>query len=452
MKGTNMTQLIVLAQHTYAGHCATGNSNKIWAACLAVETDDLQPQPPRIDETTEVVYLSLHGSHGGNMVIDPPKKLAMQQARAHFRKKCREKEGKAYASIPFASYLPMFGRPFGLSLTSAAGEGQRDIGAAIDAPIPEDEVTPLLNYQPVIVKAISQEKLQQLLADESYGVSEKVNGERCLLVFDGERLAAYNRRGRRMSSPPTGAAHLCRLGCPFVIDGERLTGDLAGHFVAFDLLEWNGDAFISLPYQMRITTLEDAMLRAGLIASSYCTCTWVEASANSTVPQLSLLIGATDSKNTSHQVVEDVQASAGEGIVLRRLLANYSESPLKWKFVTDLDAFVLSVNEGLAEGSLKFGVRRLVDNAVIEVANVRSGFTDNDIRVVRSMLERGERPVFTITYLPIRTIGIQLVEPRSGLAFLRTDKDASECTTEQFGEEKALIIAQAKPVGAFPLL
>lgn len=446
-----MTQLMVLAQHTYAGHCATGGSNKIWAACLAIETDDLQPQPPRIDETTEVVYLSLHGSHGGNMVIDPPKKLAMQQARAHFQKKCREKEGKAYVSIPFASYLPMFGRPFGLSLISAAGEGQRDIGATIDAPIPEDEVTPLLNYQPVIVKAIPQEKLQQLLADESYGVSEKVNGERCLLVFDGERLAAYNRRGRRMSSPPTGAAHLRRLGCPFVIDGERLTRDLAGHFVAFDLLEWSGDAFISLPYQMRITTLEDAMLRAGLISSSCWTPTWEEASANSTVPQLSLLIGATGLNITS-QVVADVQASSGEGIVLRRLLANYSESPLKWKFVADLDAFVLSVNDGLAEGSLKFGLLRPLDGAIIEVANVRSGFSDLDVRTVRTMLERGERPVFTITYLPARTLGIQLVEPRSSMELLRTDKDAFQCTTEQFGAEKASVIAQAKPVGEIPLL
>jgi hypothetical protein len=439
-----MNQFVVLTEYTYAGYCSLG-SNKDWVACLAVEVNDQNSSPPPLHETTEVVYLSIHGPHGGNLVVDPPKKLTLKQAIRHFTKKCHEKNSKAYKPVPFAPYLPMFGRPFGLSLL-ASEEGERDHHvAAPSAHVQEDEVSSIFNYQPVIVRDAPLQKIQQLLGTDSYGLSEKVNGERCLLVFDGERLEAYNRRGKRMSAPPVGATHLCQLGCPFVIDGERLTGEMAGHFVAFDLLEWNREAYIGFSYVLRITTLEDAMLKAGLLASLDSTPTLALASANSRVGDLSLLVSIADSQ-IAPRVIADIQASAGEGIIVRRLDSDYAESPLKWKFVADLDAFAIGVNTGLAEGSLKFGVFRSTDGAVIEIANVRSGFNDNDIRTVRRMIEQGAHPVFRITYLPIRTVGIHLVEPRSGMAFLRTDKDAYQCTTEQFGEEKASDIMQAKPI------
>jgi hypothetical protein len=127
----------------------------------------------------------------------------------------------------------------------------------------------------------------------------------------------------------------------------------------------------------------------------------------------------------------------------------YDESPLKLKFVADIDAFVIAVSDGIAEGSLKLGVLRPTDQAIVEVANVRSGFTDADIRAIRKMLEQGMRPVFTVTYLPVLTIGIQLVEPRSGMAFLHTDKDTIEYTTDQFRPEKADSIAKARLVERF---
>ncbi len=441
-----MNHLVVLAKHTYAGYCSIGG-NKDWVACLAIETDDQHANPPMLDETTEVVYLSLHGPHGGNLVVDPPKMLAMKQAIAHFTKKCREKDGKAYKQVPFAPYLPAFGRPFGLALITEAGEGQTDGGETSSVNALEDETASNLGYQATVVKDAPLKKIQQLLTSNSYCLSEKVNGERCLLVFDGEKLTAYNRRGKRMSAPPVGATHLCQLGCPFVIDGERLTGDLAGHFVAFDLLEWNREAYIGFSYVLRITALEDAMLKAGLLVSVNSTPTLASARANSTADDLSLLVSVAGSE-IAPRIIADIQACSGEGIVVRRLEADYAESPLKWKFVADLDAFVIGINPGLTEGSLKFGLLRPADGAIIEVANVRSGFNDDDIRTVGKMLERGERPVFRITYLPIRTVGINLVEPRSRMAFLRTDKDALECTTEQFDTKKAPAIARAKPLKA----
>ena len=442
-----MTHLLVLPEYTYAGYCSTGG-NKDWAACLAVETDDQNISIPTISETTEVVFLSIHGPHGGNLIADQPKKLAMKHAQAHYKKKCREKDGKAYDHVLFTPYIPAFGRPLGLSLAVVAENTSIDGASVVSNP--KAATSPALSHPASAVKAIEWAKLQQVLASSDYGVTEKVNGERCLLVFDGQHLLAYNRKGQQMSAPPIGATHLCRLGCPFVIDGERLTGEQGGHYVAFDLLEWNNQAFTAFSYVLRITTLEDAMLQAGLLVADRSTPTYQQAQANSTEATLALLVAVTGAE-IAQRAMEEVQLSSGEGVIIRKLLGSYYESPLKFKFVSDIDAFVFDTNEGIAAGSLKLGLIRSSDKAVIEVANVRSGLTNENINEVRAMLERGERPVFTVTYLPKRTIGIQLVEPRTSMAFLRTDKDAAECTTDQYGAEKAIFISQAKPVDGITL-
>lgn len=441
-----MKYLVVLPEFTFAGYCSTGG-NKDWAACLAVELDECETDISSIEDTTEVVYLSIHGPHGGNLVVDKPKKLAMKQARSHFTTKCREKEGKAYDRMPFASYLPAFGRPLGLALTGSEEAPAESPGTSVT--IASEVVA--LPYKASTVKAITWEKLQELMTNPDYGITEKVNGERCLLTFDGKTLTAYNRRGLPLNIPPEGAEHLCKLARSFVIDGERMTGDLGGHFVAFDLLEWNNEALISFPYVRRITMLEDAMLQAGLLIKDHSTPTHLLAQANSIQPSLSLLVAATGAE-IARRVFEEIQAVSGEGVIVRRLEADYHESPLKFKFVDTIDAFVIALNEGVAEGSLKLGLVRSTDQAIIEVANVRSGLTDDNISQVRTMLEQGERPVFPVTYLPKRTIGIQLVEPRTSMSLLRSDKMASECTTDQFGQEKADLIARAKPVKGISLL
>lgn len=437
--------LVILPGYIYAGHCTSDRSNKDWAACLAREVNSQDTQSssePSIDDTTEVLFLSLHGPHGGNLIVDQPKKLPMKQARAHFTKKCREKDHKAYAHVPFTSYQPIFQRALralGVSLLVPEGLADGD-NVVMFTPAPEPSTTPPLRYQVSVVKPLSWEQLQAIIVDPAYGITEKVNGERCILVFDGQHLTAYNRRGELMSMPPEGALSLSKLGSPFVIDGERLTGDWAGHFVAFDLLEWDHENFTAYSYGLRMNTLHEAMRDAGLLIENRFTPTFAEAQANSTEVYLALL-APTLERGTGPRIVEEVQAASGEGVVARRMLSDYRESPLKFKFVADLDAFVIAINEG----SLKMGVFRPADGAIIEVANVRSGLTDADIRTVRQMLERGTRPVFTVTYLPKRTVGIQLVEPRTSMTRLRSDKSAAECSTDQFEAEKAPLIAQAQP-------
>jgi hypothetical protein len=450
MKGPfSLKQLRILSQSMYAGHCESLGSNKDWAACLAVEVDDQDASPPNLNETTKVVYLSVHGPHGGNLIADSPKELTMKQALPHFTKKCREKDGKAYAHVPFAPYLPAFGRPFGLALVLPSLEtpSVEESGPASSVAIIP---APALRYQACVVKAITNEQLHQFVHDSRYGVTEKVNGERCLLVFDSERLLAFNRKGQPMSAPPAGALHLRRLGVPFVIDGERLTGDLADFYVAFDLLEWDQKEFTATTYAARIMVLEHAMYQAGLLLEKRPTPSFAQAHVNSMQPGLALLTPASG-EHDAQRAIEEIEVTAGEGIIVRRLEAGYAESPLKYKYVAELDAFGIAINEGAGGGSLRMGVVRTTDRAVIVVANVRAGLTEADLHTIQQMLEEGKRPVFTVRYLPKRSIGLLLVEPRTSMTWLRSDKEAVECTTEQFGLDKAVHIAHAKPVAGITL-
>lgn len=444
-----MKHLLILPEHIYAGHYRGGSSNKVWAACLAVELDEQQTTPPAVGDATEVVYLSVWGPHGGDLRVGEPKRLTMKDALKLYTKKCREKDGEGYAHVPFAPFLPIFGSPLGLALVAPPEVGQAG-GDATPASQGTAVTTSPLRYVACAVRAVDGDRLQYLLADPGFGIQEKVNGERCLVVSDGQEVVAYNRKGQQMSAPPAGAFHLLRLGCPFIIDGERLTGDLGGHFVAFDLLEWEGEPFTAYPYSQRIRTLVRAMLQAGLIWQSVPTPTHLLARANSTVAELALLATVTGAERASH-TLEAVRAASGEGVVFRRLSGDYTVSPFKYKFVADIDVFVIGVNEGLSAGSLRLGLVRHTDSAVIAVGNVRAGLTDNDVNAVRAMLADGLRPVFTVTYLPARTVDIQLVEPRTGIALLRSDKDAVECTTEQFGPEKAEAIERAIPLTGITL-
>ncbi len=119
----------------------------------------------------------------------------------------------------------------------------------------------------------------------------------------------------------------------------------------------------------------------------------------------------------------------------------------KIKFLADLDSFVLRVNPGQATGSVTLALVRPEDGAILEVGNVHGSLTDADIAVLSVALAAGERPVLTVEYLPARTVGTKLVEPkvRKTAGLTRTDKTWSECLTTQLGEDKAAIIAQARP-------
>lgn len=437
---------LIITDARIAGHCLTGTSNKIWTACVAVEAEGrtdtvLAVNIAALPSTAEVVFLCGHGPYGAALRLEEPQKMSRTAAQKVLRTKWQEKAGKGYVSVAFDPFVLSFGNPYGLSLlTPEVTLSPTSTPVAITAERPV-----VFRHTAALLKAVSYEAMLDLLSDPFSAVSEKANGERCLVEFDGTTLRAYNRKGRMMSAPPEGARALCRLGHPFVVDGERLIREQAGHYVLFDVLEWAGESLLTVPYRTRMTHLVRSMHRAGFLLDASLTPTYRQACANSTVADICVLL-ASRSSDGALAIIEEVEATGGEGVVIRRLNAHYADTGFKYKFLDDIDAVVIGIEPGVAAGSLNLALLRPADRAVIAIGNVRSGLTNQDVEAVRVLLAQGHFPVFPITYLPASTIGITLVQPRTSLALLRQDKDPQDCTTDQFGAEKAELIAQATPV------
>lgn len=442
---------LIVSNARFAGHCTTGTSNKVWVACVAVEQDgDAHPVDlAMVPASTEVVFLCGHAPHGAALRVEEPKKMSRQTAQNLLRKKWQEKAEKGYASVAFEPFLTSFGKPRGLSLL-LPGTALPENQATLLPPLLEtqgtntDETVSVFRQTAALVKAVTFDEMLALLR-EGYTVSEKANGERCLVEWNGTEMVAYNRKGRKTTTPPEGVLPLRQLGHSFVVDGERLTREQAGQYVLFDVLEWDSEDITALPYRKRLTRLVRGMHRIGLLKDVHLTPTIAQAQQNSAVPNLSILLGI-QGEALAQNVLQEIQAAGGEGVVLRSLDALYHAGGLKYKFLEDIDTFVIGIEPGVSAGSLILAMVRPSDQAIVEVGHVRSGLTDADIERVRDMLVRGQSPVFRVTYLPASTIGITLVQPKTSPDALRTDKEAHECTTDQFGPEKAAIIAQARPV------
>lgn len=165
--------------------------------------------------------------------------------------------------------------------------------------------------------------------------------------------------------------------------------------------------------------------------------------ANTNLPDLAVLLAVTGEGQT-RSVLEEVEQAGGEGVVVRQLSGPYATCASKFKFTTDIDVFILGIQKGSAAGSLIMGLVRTSDRAILEVGRVRSGLSNQDVLEVAARLALGERPVFRVEYLPARTVGVALVEPRTSMAWLRTDKAWHECLTTQFAPGKEAFIAAAK--------
>ncbi|HEU5379008.1 MAG TPA: hypothetical protein VFV38_26595 [Ktedonobacteraceae bacterium] len=444
---------LIVSNARFAGHCTTGTSNKVWVACVAVEQDgDACPVDlATISSTAEVVFLCGHGPYGAALRVEAPKKMSRQAAQNLLRKKWQEKAGKGYAAVTFDPFLASFGKPWGLSLlasgTAPAASNASESSHSETEVSSSPEIPPPFRHTATLVKATTWDGMTALLtsAHSPYALSEKADGHRCLVEYDGTSLRAYNRKGVLTSDVPEGARVLCQLGHPFVVDGERLIRDEAGRYVIFDVLEWNGEDITALPYRKRMTLAVRSLRDAGLLKDVHLTPTLSQAQQNSTVPLLCVLLPI-QGEQLAQSVLTEIQTAGGEGVVIRSLDAPYTTGGFKYKFVEDIDAFVIGIEPGVSTGSLILAMVRPSDRAIVEVGHVRSGLNDTDIERVRGMLVRGQSPVFRVTYLPSSTIGMTLVQPKTSMDALRTDKEARDCTTDQFGPEKTTIIAQARSV------
>jgi ATP-dependent DNA ligase/predicted DNA-binding WGR domain protein len=426
-------------QEQWAGHYSGGGSDKVWAAGWT-------------GTTVKIVW----GRRVAALQSGEKPFPDATAAEKHYRKKVAEKVLEGYASVAFdhTNYgIPSF-------FAGAVASQTADNGAVVatitttTTVIITPTTTKTIEYVSSHVLPLDWPEVETAITSPLYGISEKVNGERCIVTCDvtGSNLAAYNRKGVKVSTVPDTAQVLAKLGHQFVIDGERLTGDNAGQYVMFDLLEWQGQDARSWPYSKRISTLEAALQTAGLIRAGGAT--HKAALAQSETPGLCLLVGE-PTVEAARQVVADIQAAGLEGIIVRTMTAPYQPGDTrhvrKFKFLFDIDCLVVGIRPGVATGSAILGLIRPSDGAIIEVGNVRSGLVDADLLRLGEMLAQGERPVLKVAYLPVRTVGIKLVEPKTSIAELRTDKLASECTTDQFGPAKTQMVEAAKPFQASSL-
>lgn len=401
----------------WAGKFRNGASDKVWGGAF---TDDGR-------------FLSTWGRRGASLSVGDKPCASQAAAGAEFAKKVRQKQSEGYVAVAFddPEYgIPSFGPP-------VLGGASASVTASVVGLVRK------IRYQTAHVMPLSAGALEAAVSSPLYGVSEKVNGERCVIAVSSTgQIEAYNRRGQLSSTVPEGARGLDELGVACVLDGERLTGQGAGVYVAFDILEWDGQDARSWPYARRIATLEAALIKADLITGG---CPTMEGETD-----LYLLTSESDPVK-GRAVIEHIQAKHGEGVIVRTHAARYqagdTQDIRKLKYLADLDAFVIAVHPGSATGSVSLGLIRPSDGAVIEVCRVRSGLTDADIRQIETRLKDGEWLVFRVSYLPIRTVGIRLVEPKTSMRELRSDKGARDCTTDQLGDEKAAMIEAATPVG-----
>lgn len=433
-------------ERSCAAHCTYQGSNKDWVGLLVhiinTETNPAAEEPP---DAKTWMFLSVYGKSGAHLQgggLMPS--TTRQEAEKTFEAKVKEKLTKHhYSEVDVTPFISAFQIPLVLpesraSLVSPETVRERPLGTEAVASLAPD-------YESNRAEAIDS---WQAYTNSSYGATEKANGERCLLSYDGhQEMRGYNRTGDPTRTIPPSAYSLASLATAFLLDGERLVGEQEGHYVVFDVLKWNGEDIRSWSYSLRIALLQNAFKQAELIHHTISTPTLEQALQNSMIFGLMLLTPVKGTENIG-RVVEVVRQQAGEGIILRRLAASYTSprAVLKYKFTADIDVVVIGIKPGSAGGSLKIGLRRPSDNAILACGHVRSGLTNQDIIFLAERLAQGILSVIKVKYRIGRTSGIALVEASTSREWIRSDKKPWSCTTDQLGEEKASLIEQAPPI------
>jgi len=418
----------------FAGHCQEYTSDKVWAACY----------------TDAGEFIVVYGrrpmpNQGGCTQMG-----SVGAARSKFHKMVKEKLGKGYQEVPwddrhyglrsFVSSTPSTA-PTPATVATSRAAATTSLQALMTRQAEKQRAA----FEAIRVVVADSSDLERWARDPNRGISEKVNGMRCILESDGGTLTAYNRRAMPMPSLPSCAAALGKLGVDFRLDGEWIPSPDGDVFAVFDVLTLEGD-MRQLPYLERIEQLRQRLRTSNLVATGAPTLSG--ALAGSVTPGLALLLS--ESKEAAFaEVVNQVMAEGGEGVIVRQLTAAYSvggeREVSKFKFTQDVDAIAIGVEPGVGGGSVTLGLLRPSDGALIEVGHVRSGLSAQDMAEIGAMVARGERPVLTVTYLGARTVGTRLVEARTSMDRLRSDKTAVECTTDQLGAAKAAMFAAARP-------
>lgn len=410
-------------------HCGTGGSDKVWAGGV-------------LEDEGTFSFLSCWGARGLNLQHKRDSFPSLEAALKALDKKAKEKvPAKGYVDCDWTN--PYFGlekmiRQLFPDLAETASSSSTPV--VLQAPVTD------LGQAVSHVLPMRREELEAAIENPHIGITEKVNGVRCPVQCKNGVLTSYNRLGQAQPTLPRGVEALLDLEKDFLIDGERMREG----YVMFDLLEWDGQSIRSLPYEERITALVVAIEEAATILEQYGPCQEDSIPATPEAEGLALLSPATFS-HMKQATVRLVEQAGGEGVILRDLRGPSVQGNTKYerkvKFQGEIDCAIVGVNKTRLDKSFRLGLYRS-DGSIIEVGNLRSGFTGSDFAAVEASLALGLMPVVSVEFLPARTVGITLVEPKSGRDKFRTDKLPRDCTTDQLteilGENRQSLIDAAK--------
>lgn len=182
--------------------------------------------------------------------------------------------------------------------------------------------------RPQLLTAITGESLNGLLGDPDWIWQEKMDGERRILIRDGDEVVAANRNGLAIPVDSRLAEAVRQIPeSRFTLDGEDLGGGL---FAAFDLLSCGADPDGARPYADRLAHLED------LLAAS--------------PSDLFVRVPTARTPAEAEALLQEVERRGGEGVVGKNALAPHvpgrGADQVKYKFVESCTAIVTMRNEG----------------------------------------------------------------------------------------------------------
>jgi ATP-dependent DNA ligase len=259
----------------------------------------------------------------------------------------------------------------------------------------------------MLARTLSLAELPARCADGGWSITQKADGERCL-VFVGAETFAVNRRGERMPLPRWVEQCLSSVSGDLWLDGELIKGKL-----------WLFDMPQAGPPERRLLRPSDPyIVRRGLLEDVF---------AQWNPPDtIQLLPRGGHTTEDRLLFVKKMLENGAEGVMLNNIHAPYepgvrSRQLLKAKFVKQIDCVILDRGR---DGKQNF-----------VLALYRDGHIGRDTEVGEVSALTGDGPscnvgdVVTVTFLYTLIGSDRLVQPVTPK--LRSDKAPEECTWDQ---------------------
>ncbi|MCY2929773.1 MAG: WGR domain-containing protein [Planctomycetota bacterium] len=196
---------------------------------------------------------------------------------------------------------------------------------------------------PQLLNPIDQDDADRLIGDDDWWMQEKFDGRRILIRRDGNDVTGINRKGLVVALPQPVTQQALTIGDnQWLMDGEAV-GDV---YVAFDLLEADGEDLRQAGYDLRLTYLSRMLESIGKAAIR--------------------LVQTACTATAKRQLLAQLRRDNREGAVFKRALAPYTPGrpasggdQLKLKFTATASCIVAGGN----------GTRRSVALALLDDGN-----------------------------------------------------------------------------------